>query len=185
MRLLIGFGSKCRQGKDLAAQAIQSYFDGAEIDEQVQIFKFADALYDLCRKNYDMKEKDPRLLQKVGIEKRQKNPDFWVDRMFSQADNFDGIALVTDVRFKNEAAAIKKRGGFLVNVSTLNDDGSPYISDDRPADHESETDLDGYRWDAFIKTYRNDEALAAELAITLANYYFRITEPESTKTTEF
>lgn len=185
MSLLIGLGNKARQGKDLAAQALLDHIDrknkivqryyGAKDQVKAQVFRFAGALYEECRVLHGMTTKDAPLLQKVGAARRVENPDYWVNRVFVEIDPFfltfpKGVAIITDVRHKNEAAKIKEYGGYLINISTLNADGTPFITDDRPADHPSEIDLDGYLWDARIQTYRNQEALAAELAITTYEY---------------
>jgi hypothetical protein len=88
---------------------------------------------------------------------------------------FSGIALITDLRYRNEAAYVKSVGGFTVNVSRLNRDGSLFVAPDRPADHPSEIDLDNYNWDYFIRTRDGDQVLAADYAITLAEYLMGLT----------
>lgn len=185
MSLIIGLGSKARQGKDLAAKALldhierknkitRRYYDSHNLI-QAKIFRFAGALYEECRVLHGMTEKDAPLLQKVGAARRAENPEYWIDRAFIDVDPFliehpKGVVIFTDVRHQNEAARIKSRGGYLVNISTLNADGTPFITDDRPANHPSEIDLDGYAWDCRVQTYRNQEALAAELVITIYEY---------------
>ena len=176
MRLLFGFGNKARHGKDSAAQAIQDYARRFSLPE-VRIFKFADALYDICRREYGMVGKDAPLLQRIGSERRMIQEDYWLDRLKFTIGSFKGIGIITDVRYKNEAAWIRKNGGILVNVSRLNDDGTVFVAQDRPANHPSEIDLDGYDWDAYIKTKTGQEALAAEQALTIFNYFLEVTAP--------
>jgi hypothetical protein len=176
MRLLIGFGNRARHGKDSAAQAIQDYARRFGLPE-VRIFKFAEALYDICRREYGMVEKDAPLLQRIGAERRAQNEDYWINLLKFKIGSFKGIGIITDVRYKNEAVWIRKSGGILVNVSRLNDDGTPFVAPDRPANHLSEIDLDGYNWDAYIKTKSGQEALAAEQALTIFNYFLQVTEP--------
>ena len=178
MRLLLGFGNKARQGKDSAARAIEDFNFGAPYYE-IRIFKFAEALYDLCYKEYGMIEKDAPLLQRVGQEKRQQNPNYWIERLDFRTRTFEGIGIITDVRYQNEAEWIKSQGGFLINVTRLNEDGSQFIASDRPANHPSEIDLDNWKWDAYIKTYSDQEVLAGEQAITIANFFYQITEPQN------
>lgn len=186
MRLLIGFGSKARHGKDSAAQAVKDYFDskksvafvhgyGVKVPE-VRIFKFAEALYKECRELHGMTDKDPVLLQNVGMQRRKEDKDYWIKKVGEQLKKFDGIALITDVRFYNEALFVKEQNGYLVNVTRLNGDGKPFAADDRPKDHPSEVELDNYVWDYWIKTFTGEEALASEFSITLANYLMGITE---------
>jgi len=52
----------------------------------------------------------------------------------------------------------------------LNPDGTIYIADDRPANHPSEIELDGYAWDFYIKAYSGEAALVADQAITIVEY---------------
>ena len=177
MRLVIGFGNKARHGKDSAAAAIQEYARNMCLPD-TRIFKFATALYQECEQHHGMIGKDAPLLQRVGLEKRQLNENYWVDRLKFSMGPFRGIALITDVRFKNEAEFVRKSGGFLVNVTRLNEDGVPFVAGDRPADHPSETELDGYNWDGYIKTKTGQEALAAEQALTLFNFFLELTRPE-------
>lgn len=178
MRLLLGFGNKARHGKDSAACAIVTYFDsGFPLRPQARVFKFAGALYDVCRKEYGMTEKDSTLLQRIGAQRRERDPRYWIDRAFFDIGDYKGIALITDVRYKNEADEIKKRGGFLINVTRLNEDGTPFAAQDRDPNHLSETDLDDYNWDAYIRTKSGQEALSAEQAITTALYFYELTSP--------
>lgn len=180
MKLLIAFGSKARHGKDSAATAIKDFYDakrslayvhgyGVRISE-VRIFKFAEALYKEAREDYGMTEKDAPLLQRIGSERRAQHENYWVNKVAEQLASFKGIALITDLRYRNEAAFVKSIGGFTVNVSRLNKDGSSFVAPDRPANHPSETDLDDYNWDYYIKTRDGDQVLAADYAITLAEY---------------
>lgn len=115
--------------------------------------------------------KHPKLLQWWGSEfRRKQDPDYWTKKLFASIPNNLDIALITDVRFPNEADGIKARGGFNVNVQRLNEDGTQYYSSDRPADHLSETGLDDHNWDFYIKNKEGHAALTAEQAITIAEY---------------
>jgi hypothetical protein len=222
--LLLGFGSKARQGKDTAAQAIKDYFKQvyypgfAAPAPKVQIFKYATALYQetndwlkvTTQDGLEYSElghyvvppdetnfnthiqipewvkpdpnpqkselapygKHPKLLQWWGTEYRRHHfgQDYWIKKLYqSMPTNLD-IAMVTDVRFIDEAEAIKQRGGYVINLQRLNKDGSPYVDLSRPADHPSETQLDGYNWDFYIKNKEGHAALTGEIAITIAQY---------------
>lgn len=177
MRLLLGFGSKARHGKDSAAVAIQTFFESQFPKyPKVKIFKFAGALYDVCREEYGMKDKDAPLLQRVGQEKRKEDPTYWINRLRFSIGSFDGVGIITDVRYQNEATWIKSYGGLLINVTRLEENGQPFVAPDRPADHISEVDLNDWNWDGYIRTKTGQESLAAEQAITLANFFFEITQ---------
>lgn len=113
--------------------------------------------------------KHSKLLQWWGTEfRRAQDPDYWTKKLFASIPANLDIAIVTDVRFPNEVDGIKQRGGYTVNVQRLREDGTPYFSSDRSVDHPSETALDGYNWDFYIKT--KEVVLKGEMAITLAEY---------------
>jgi hypothetical protein len=179
--LIIGVGSKARQGKDTFCNAVVDHYenqrqtakrhDRISLAPVAQNFKFAGVLYEVCQELYGMKEKDGELMQRVGTECREKNPNHWIEKCFKKIDTSAvQIALISDVRYKNEADFIKSRDGILVNVVRLNPDGSQFITGDRPADHPSEIELDGYNWDYRISAPSGQAGLIAELAITLTEY---------------
>jgi hypothetical protein len=179
--LLIGLGNKARSGKDCAASAAVDYYqnqrDTAKKHDRIslapvaQTFRFAEALYEECRQNHGMTDKDAKLLQQVGTEYRDKDPLHWIKKCFEKIDTSAvEIALISDVRYLNEAAFIKYRGGYLINVVRLNSDGSQFIATDRPADHPSEIELDGYNWDFRISAPSGHAGLVGELAATLVEY---------------
>lgn len=153
--LIVGLGHRARHGKDTVAQ----FFIGLEPELLIQRFAFADDLYAYCRIEYGMTKKNAPLLQKVGVEMREKrHKDIWVrsvDTKIKEADPV--IAIVTDVRFKNEASWVKANGGLLVRVERLNADGSRYVAADRDPNHQSEIELADYPWDYTIRaSCRND-----------------------------
>lgn len=178
--IILGFGHKARHGKDTAGEAVLQHFinlaQGAAKHSlkysgpRVVLTKFATALYKECRELHGMTEKDPILLQQVGMQRRLENPSYWLEKAFQSIPAGTDLVIFTDVRFRNEAEAIKNADGHLIKVTRLNQDGSLYISDDRPADHLSETDLDSHSWDYYLIAKTGESGLLAEQAITLAEY---------------
>jgi len=186
--LLLAFGNKARNGKDTAAAAIQDYFDQklanhimyygevpskiAALPPIVKIFRFADGVYEEARTKYGMTEKNSVLLQQIGHGRRQSDPEYWIRQCFekieSEKDSGRLIAIIADMRYRNEAEFVKRRGGFLVNVTRINPDGKPYIAQDRSADHPSEIELDDCNWDYRIVS--KEAALTGEYAVTLVEY---------------
>src|ERR1700722_18938764 len=90
--IILGFGSRAQNGKDTAGEAILNYYayhtdllhrHGLDGGLKVSIVKFAGALYDECRTLHGMKEKDPILLQNVGMARRTEDPDYWIKRAFA------------------------------------------------------------------------------------------------------
>ena len=151
---IIGLGHKARQGKDTFGRFLAQ--EAATRGMNVRVYGFADSLRAYCRVAFGMRGKDAPLLQVVGTDIfRKRDPDIWcrvlVDTIEEQQPD---LAIVTDVRFENEAGVIKALGGKLFKVSrlqvsqdpTLN--GSPWVAGDRDPKHPSETALDNFNgWD--------------------------------------
>jgi hypothetical protein len=180
--LIIGIGNKARSGKDTAGEAIVAHFEREafrlkrnyslrSIGPTVKLYKFADALYAECRELHGMTEKDAPLLQRVGMDRRLEDSNYWVKQVESRvnADKPD-IAVITDMRFLNEAEFVKANGGITINVSRLNAYGGLYVSDDRPSYHPSETQLDGYNWDYKLVAKTGEAPLIEQLAVVIVEF---------------
>jgi hypothetical protein len=178
--IILGIGHKARHGKDTAANAILDYYgwnnelflkhNTLKGIVQVQRIGFADALYEMARNEYGMKEKDSVLLQQLGSEKRAEDPDYWVNRLATRISPKTDVLVIPDTRYRNEAAWIKASGGYVLKITRLNADGTPFVDPSRPADHPSETDLENYRFDFEWKISDGHQALTGELAVTLVEY---------------
>lgn len=154
---IIGLGHKARQGKDTLGRFVAQ--EAATRGMNVRVYGFADSLRAYCRVAFGMREKDAPLLQVVGTDIfRKRDPDIWcrvlMDTIREQQPD---LAIVTDVRFENEAAVLKTFGAKLFKISrthvsqdpTLN--GTPWIAGDRDPRHPSETALENYDgWDMAI-----------------------------------
>jgi hypothetical protein len=154
--IIIGLGYKARHGKNTAARAMALH--AAKRNFYAKEYAFADALKSFAR-ILGMREKNGPLLQVLGTEVfRTIDPDIWVRVLLDTIkEQQPDVALVTDMRFPNEAQAIRDAGGFLVNVSRLNEDNTPWVSPDRSATHPSETALDTWtQWDSRIWVNNDD-----------------------------
>lgn len=167
--IVIGFGYRARQGKSTAALAA---LESCPLDTDVHLYAFADAVRMevrlACAKfggQYELiaawqeaglmppwvhyEEPKPRsLLQWWGTDyRRGQDPDYWIKRLRRVLDaHTPDVAIITDVRFPNETAAIKEWGGTLVKVSRM----SP--PDVVVPPHESETALDAFDgWDCHLE----------------------------------
>ncbi|MFG3710115.1 hypothetical protein [Micromonospora sp. NPDC047730] len=99
-----------------------------------------------------------RTLQRYGAAIRRIDPDFWLRRVLAQAEANPAPVVITDVRYPNEAKAIRDRGGYLVRVFRPGQDDSDM--------HESETALDGYPADRLVLNNGTvDELLAKADAV--------------------
>ena len=180
MTLIVAFGSKARSGKDTAVSAIVDYYNRQRELQRayglktagpvVQRIGFADALYEVCREEYGMTEKDAPLLQRVGANRREEDSEYWIKRAFAKIHSQTDIVLIPDCRYKNEAVYVKDQGGYAVNIQRLTPHGNPFIAEDRPMNHPSETDLDNWNWDFRLVNQHGHEGLLCEQAITLCEY---------------
>jgi hypothetical protein len=98
-----------------------------------------------------------KFLQNLGLGAREVfGEDFWVDMALKQAERYENVVF-TDVRFINEADAIKAAGGKVVRI-------------DRPgfvaAGHVSETELLGYDFDHVIV----NDGTVVDLQLKLVDY---------------
>ncbi len=84
-----------------------------------------------------------KTLQLIGTEcgRRLIHDDVWIHATFNDLD-YNGLYVVADVRFVNEAEYIRLNGGRIVRIVR---DGVGPVNN-----HPSETALDNYRFDALI-----------------------------------
>lgn len=150
---IIGISGKKRSGKDTLAKFI------TEVYPKVEIKKFASSLKSICAiltgrpvSDFYNHSKYEEILpfynmnlrqfqQYVGTDVFRKNfsKDIWINCLFQQYQEND-FWVISDVRFKNEANAIKENGGYLFRVNRPD-----LVSTDN---HSSETDLDDFDgWD--------------------------------------
>ena len=165
---LIGFGHRAQVGKDTAGVACGASF----------IFSFADTIRTLAyRLNpYLVDEENNRVYRlaegvaRLGWEKAKKiesiryflqelgtgtreivSPNIWITPVISRAQvrikNNHSVA-ITDVRFPNEAEAIKQAGGLMVRIDR---------SDVPVLNHPSESALDS--WDDWDLVINNEGSL--------------------------
>lgn len=161
--ILIGFGHKARQGKNTAALAVLK----EARERHARMYAFADALraevnhavyragsiekaikHMRCPAWVICEQGKPRtLLQWWGTDyRRAQDPNYWVKRMVETLQREQPeVAVITDVRFPNEAQAVHNLGGYLVQVERTT---QPDVA--VPA-HPSEQALQGYTgWDYYI-----------------------------------
>ena len=86
-------------------------------------------------------------MQALGDGMRWIYPDVWVDWLMRRLDKLEEtnpktVAIVTDVRFPNEADAIRERGGLLINITR--------DAADTTDTHISENALEDYPFDIGI-----------------------------------
>jgi hypothetical protein len=156
LKNLIGISGKIGSGKDTVGHLVNQISSGYEIKKFAGklkevagiltgvnpfLFEF-DAFKTKMAPGYGMTYR--QLLQRLGTEAIRKtlHPDAWVNALMS---NYYGQRwIITDVRFPNEADAIRTAGGVVWRIERTT--GGTTAADT----HESETALDGYFFDAVI-----------------------------------
>ena len=150
--LIIGLGHRARQGKNLVCDAI---LEGcASQDIAARVYEFSAEVSAYCVERGLLADAVPRdrktleVLQRVGMEMRQQDSDFWINRLWGRlcADR-PQVALIPNIRYPNEAERVKADGGVCVLVERFNADGSQYIDPGRDPNHPSETALRAWPWD--------------------------------------
>lgn len=148
-KIIIGIGGKKRHGKDTFATMLAEALPG-----QTRRLAFADPLKDEVaaatghtREFIEQHKPNFRLiLQAWGTEFRRAlfGDDYWLCRMSDAIQkSVSPVILITDVRFPNEHAFVKERGGILVRIFR------PDVlhTTDVSTQHASETALDLHVWD--------------------------------------
>jgi len=73
-----------------------------------------------------------RLLQDYGVGIRETvDPEAWIRAAFKKVDAVDGPVVITDVRFPNEVAAVRRARGLLAYVENprIPDSGDTHVSE--------------------------------------------------------
>jgi len=126
--MIIGFSGRARHGKDTCAAHAQRLLRGDAVTRGFA-FELKNRVYRMVNGvpgAADAIREKPSwmraILQAVGENVRQANQDFWVNELFNwrnrnQMGEFGtNHLLIPDVRYPNEVAAIKARGGKVVKV---------------------------------------------------------------------
>lgn len=177
-RIIVGFGHRRRRGKDLCCELALEHLQRKDIPARIdhfahslkegigrKVFGLSDAqLYGELKEVVDpfWGETPGVLLQKGGTEcmRRGYGDSIWVRTLLRRLlEQPERAVLIGDVRFPNEAEAIKSWGGILVKVNRR---GLPPTSRDN---HISETALDNYDgWDYEIDNCGDRQHLAGLVA---------------------
>ena len=145
--IIIGISGKKGSGKDTFASLLANEL------LKVKLKAFADNLKKCCAiisnqhewnfYSQDCKNKkagflsmtNRELMQKFGDLTRQIDSDIWIKLALDINNVNTDVLIITDVRFKNEAKAIKDKGGILIRIESDRSETDSHIS---------EIDLDSY-----------------------------------------
>jgi hypothetical protein len=89
-------------------------------------------------------------------------PDVWIRGVLSPAEQTP--LLITDVRYPNEAAAIKAAGGVIIRIER---DTQVHAAAGRSTNHPSETALDGWEFDYTVWNNGDLDQLEESLGMIL------------------
>lgn len=186
--MIVGFSGYLRSGKDTAAQALIE--DGFEhrsfakalkdmaynlnpivevrgVTPPLRLAGLVDAIgWERAKDNYP---EIRALLQRMGTDAGRKvlGEDIWVDTAMRGVERTGHNVVFTDVRFPNEADAIRDHGGMVIRVLRL---GGFDPTGQRIAPHPSETALDGYDFDAWIYNNSTVEDLHRTVRKVVGNF---------------
>jgi hypothetical protein len=129
---LIGIAGAARSGKDTIGKYIVTEYGYVHLSFAEPLRQFVCEITAIPREDLDAEKekvidwigKSPRqMLQTLGTEwgRQMVNENLWVlsamQRALALAENDNRYSLFTDVRFENEADAIRQRGGIIIHVS--------------------------------------------------------------------
>lgn len=106
--------------------------------------------------------------QKLGTEaiRNGLHTNAWVLALFADYDSTKDFWIVTDMRFENEAKAVKKANGHLIRIN--GDPAKVRENSTRDLSHPSETSLDQYNgFDEIIDNIETLQHLEARAEMTL------------------
>ncbi len=126
---ILGLNGSMGSGKSTSFNIIKDLFPGS-----VGLVKFAQPLYDMQESIYDRIKsvharpadfiKDRKLLQWLGTDWGRQTIrdtlwiDLWKAKVAQHAEEGTGLVVVDDVRFDNEAQAIRDLGGMTINIQS-------------------------------------------------------------------
>lgn len=151
-KLIIGFSGKARCGKNSCVDAIIDARNNKPYD--IKAYSFAEFLrnevagqeVELCAKHNiepQPNERWVKLLQYWGTDyRRRQNPFYWINKLKEKIElESPTVALVSDVRFKNELFFILSTGGYVARLERLG-----FVDPTRDPHHISEVQLDNFEW---------------------------------------
>lgn len=142
---MIGLVGHARAGKDTLAKALMRCLPGAER------FAVSDGIAAYARAIGAMTDRVPAVLQDVGWSLRKDRQSVWLDTLYGAIDDRrPAWAIITGVRFHDEAEMIRAMGGRLVRVNRLEADGAEHVSGDRDRAHIVEAQIDSIACDQTV-----------------------------------
>lgn len=178
--MIVGIGNNFQVGKDTAAQALCRELGYRRVGFADKLKSFAlqiDPLVTTSARTVNVQAGRGRLawtvkglgwdqakrthpevralLQSIGVAARELfGETFWIDQAIGDTPESAKV-VVPDVRFRNEAEAIRDKGGLLIRITRPGHNGDSHIS---------ETELEAYgNWDHVIQNNGTVADLEAEI----------------------
>ena len=169
--MIIGFSGKMGVGKSTAVKRILEKNAGIGPGNVVGlrfakgVYACAEAVFQTCGLKFE-KEKARGLLQYIGTDwgRAMFGEDFWVNRWkkaVAQELLLGRHVVVEDVRFNNEAEAIKSMGGRIIHIDGKEDNAG--VARGGIEGHASEAGIDPKYIDATISNKGTERAFLAKV----------------------
>lgn len=126
--MIIGICGAARSGKSVSAAILQNKLGFQEHSFAAPIREFVWKLLDVDAATFEMIKdkphpmlsgKTPRYaMQTLGTEwgRNTISETLWIDVCINKAKNHTGNVVISDVRFENEAVAIRNAGGIIIKI---------------------------------------------------------------------
>lgn len=165
---VICISGKAQHGKDTIANMLKEHYESN--GSRVLVFHFADLVKYVCTKFFDWdgnKDEHGRsLLQFVGTDAvRTQSPNYWVnfltDMLKFFPDKWDYV-LAPDCRFPNEYEQCVNAGADTTLLRIERTNFSSGLTDEQK-NHPSETSLDNYGYDIYVRNNGSEDWLRNEI----------------------
>lgn len=167
--IVIGISGKAEHGKTAAARIIKEAAEA--IGLSVFILEISKMILEHCQEQgmipkgltrEQCTNEQVRILVFEGSRMRnQVDKNYWTNKCneWIKAHPEYNVVIIPNVRFPQEAGAIRDFGGTVLRLNRLNVDGSPFISMTRDPNHETETALDHWPADFYITNITGKDKL--------------------------
>jgi Holliday junction resolvase/GTPase SAR1 family protein len=132
---------------------------------QFEKFSFASGVKTIAIEYFCMTGKDRDLLQAIGDELRQIDPDVWLNYTIGRFEGFTHV-VIDDMRYLNEAATLRELGFVIVKL-----EGRAHPLTDEQRAHPSEAEVKFIQPDFVIDTSKSLEENYASLDEILLKLY--------------
>jgi hypothetical protein len=167
--MLIGIAGPKRAGKDTLARKLATLFNLPQDSFAAPLRRFVADLLSWTLDELEVRKEDPvdwlggvtarHMMQTVGTEwgRDMVHGELWVLSLLQRVAKTGGI--ISDVRFPNEALAIRERGGIVIHVSRP--------GTGRGDQHRSEVPLPPSLVDAYVRNDSTPDDLAFRAVVAI------------------